>query len=439
MNVFTAAPSADGVRGAPRVPGDKSISHRCILLAAKAEGTSVIRGLSAGDDVVRTLRAIECFGASVRTRRANGRDAPTGDPDAPLIEIDGGAGRLHESNAVIDVGNSGTGIRLLAGWASGLDGMTVLAGDESIARRPMGRIVEPLRQMGARIDGRSDGSLPPLVIRGGDLHGIDYRLPVPSAQVKGALLLAGISADGSTTVREGIQTRVHTEELLALAGADIDVAAGAVTVRRSKLNPIDVIVPSDPSQAAFWVVAACVTPRSDVTLPNVYVGPGRAGFLDVLRRMGADIALTDEDPSASTATITARYGPLRATQVGGEEVAGLIDEIPVLAVAAAYADGTTTFSGAGELRFKETDRVETMVAALRAVGARVDPLPDGLVVEGRAGRPLEGGTVQSGGDHRVAMSLAVAALAAAGPVVVDGWNAVATSYPGFEDEYQRCA
>lgn len=446
MNVFTARPSATGVRGTPRVPGDKSISHRCILLAAKAEGTSVLRGLSTGDDVARTLRAIERFGAAVRALPVGGPDGAVGGPDGattdpgvPVIEIEGGAGRLHESSAVIDVGNSGTGIRLLAGWASGMDGMTVLAGDESIAGRPMGRVVEPLRQMGARIDGRSDGSLPPLVIRGGQLHGIDYRLPVPSAQVKGALLLAGISADGSTTVREDVQTRVHTEELLALAGADIEVAPGSVTVRRSKLTPIDVTVPSDPSQAAFWIVAACVTPGSDVTLPDVYVGPGRAGFLDVLRRMGADISLAEENPSASTATITARYGPLRATQVGGEEVAGLIDEIPVLAVAAAYADGTTTFSGAGELRVKETDRVETMVAALRAVGAHVDPLPDGLVVGGQAGRPLEGGTVRSAGDHRVAMSMAVAALASTGPVVVDGWNAVATSYPGFEDEFQRCA
>ncbi|HVA74843.1 MAG TPA: 3-phosphoshikimate 1-carboxyvinyltransferase [Acidimicrobiales bacterium] len=431
MNVFTATPSANGVRGTPLVPGDKSISHRCVLLAARAEGTSTIRGLSSGDDVARTLRAAEFFGAGVRAIVP----AATG---APSVEIDGGTGRLHEPVAVVDVGNSGTCIRLIAGWASGVDGLTVLAGDESIAGRPMGRVVEPLREMGARIDGRSGGSLPPLVIRGGSLHGIDYRLPVPSAQVKGALLLAGISAEGATTVREEVGTRTHTEELLALAGADLDVTPGAVTVRRSKLTPFEVTVPADPSQAAFWVVAACVTPGSDVTLPNVYVGPARAGFLDVLRRMGADIELAEEDPTASTATIRARHSALRATEVGGDEVPALIDEIPVLAVAAAYAEGTTTFSGAAELRVKETDRVETMVAALRAIGANVEPLPDGLVVDGRGGNPLDGGRVQSAGDHRVAMSLAVAALASKDPVIVDGWNAVATSYPGFEDEYQRC-
>jgi len=340
---------------------------------------------------------------------------------------------------VLDVGNSGTAIRLIAGWASGVDALTVLAGDDSISGRPMGRVVEPLRRMGARIDGRAGGSLPPLVVRGGDLHGIDYRLPVPSAQVKGALLLAGISADGATTVREDARTRVHTEELLALAGADIEVLPGAVTVRRSKLAPFEIVVPADPSQAAFWVVAACVTPGSRVTVPNVYVGPARAGFLGVLERMGADVELTEQDPSASTATITARYGALRATEVGGDEIPSLIDEIPVLAVAAAYAEGTTTFSGAAELRVKETDRVDTMVAALRAVGAEADPLPDGLVVEGRSGRPLEGGSVRSAGDHRVAMSMAVAALASNESVVIDGWNAVATSYPGFEDEYERCA
>lgn len=433
MNVFSARPSPNGVRGTPRVPGDKSISHRCILLAATAEGTSTIRGLSPGDDVARTLRAVESFGAAVRSA------GPAAAPEDLVMEITGGTARLHEPATVVDVGNSGTAIRLMTGWACGVEGLTVLCGDESVARRPMGRVVEPLREMGARIDGRSGGSLPPLVVRGGELHGIDYRLPVPSAQVKGAILLAGISAEGATTVREDVQTRVHTEELLSLAGADIEVVPGAVTVRRSKLAPLEVTVPADPSQAAFWVVAACITPGSEVTLPNVYVGPARAGFLGVLRRMGADVEVTGQDPATSTATITARYGGLRATDVGGEEVPAIIDEIPALAVAAVYAEGTTTFTGAGELRVKETDRVETMVAALRSVGATAEPLPDGLVVEGRAGRPLDGGRVQSAGDHRVAMSMAVAALAAREPVVVDGWNAVATSYPGFEDEYQRCS
>jgi 3-phosphoshikimate 1-carboxyvinyltransferase len=425
MNVFTAAPSMSGVRGTPRVPGDKSISHRCLLLGARAEGRSSFRGLSGGDDVARTVRAIESFGAGVS------RDGPT-------VTVDGGPERLREPSGLVDVGNSGTAIRLMAGWACGIEGLTVLAGDESIARRPMSRVVDPLRQMGARIDGRADATLPPLVIRGGSLHGIDYRLPVPSAQVKGAILLAGICADGATTVREGLPTRVHTEELLALAGADISASPGSVTVRRSKLAPLDVTVPSDPSQAAFWVVAACVTPGSEVVLPNVYIGPGRAGFLDVLRRMGADIEISEREPATSTATVRARHSALRATDVGGEEVPSLIDEIPVLAVAAAYAEGTTSFSGAAELRVKETDRVETMVAALRAIGSRAEPSADGLAVQGGGGSPLDGGHVDSAGDHRVAMSMAVAALASRAPVTITGWNAVATSYPGFEEEYERC-
>ena len=427
MNVFTARPSSAGVRGTPRVPGDKSISHRCLLLSARAEGRSTFSGLSEGDDVARTLSAIESCGAGVL------RDGPT------VVVVDGGVARLHEPGGVVDVGNSGTAIRLMAGWACGIDGLTVLAGDASIAERPMSRVVEPLRQMGARIDGRADGSLPPLVIRGGSLHGIDYRLPVPSAQVKSAILLAGICADGTTTVREDVETRMHTEELLRLAGADISVQPGSVSVRRSKLGPLEVSVPADPSQAAFWVVAACVTPGSEVVLPNVYVGTARAGFLEVLLRMGADVEILERDPSASTATIRARYRPLRGTDVGGREVPSLIDEIPVLAVAAAFAEGPTTFSDASELRVKETDRVETMVAALRAIGATAEPTPDGLVVEGGGGEPLAGGQVDSAGDHRVAMSMAVAALPSRSPVTVTGWNAVATSYPGFEEEYERCA
>ena len=375
--------------------------------------------------MARTLRAIESFGAGVS------REGST-------VSVDGGIARLHEPSGLVDVGNSGTAIRLMAGWACGVEGLTVLAGDESIARRPMNRVVDPLRQMGARIDGRAEGTLPPLVIRGGSLHGIDYRLPVPSAQVKGAVLLAGICADGDTTVREGVPTRVHTEELLALAGADISVSPGSITVRRSKLAPLDVAVPADPSQAAFWVVAALVTPGSEVVLPNVYVGPGRAGFLGVLHRMGAEIELVEQDARTSTATIKARHSPLQATDVGGEEVPSLIDEIPVLAVAAAYAEGTTSFSGAAELRVKETDRVETMVSALRSVGARAEPLADGLVVHGGDGAPLAGGHADSAGDHRVAMSMAVAALASRAPITITGWNAVATSYPGFEEEYDRC-
>jgi 3-phosphoshikimate 1-carboxyvinyltransferase len=426
VTTFVADPCVRGLNGRVRVPGDKSVSHRALLLAARAVGRSRLSGLSSGADVLCTLRAIGQFGAGISRHS-----------DGSLI-VEGGPQRLREPESLVDVGNSGTAIRLLAGWATGVDGLAVLAGDESIARRPMGRVTEPLRLMGARVDGRQGGRLPPLVVRGGGLTGIDYRLPVPSAQVKGALLLAGLTADGETTVREDVPTRIHTEEMLARSGAEVRITPGAVTVRRSALQPLDLEVPGDPSQAAFWIVAACVTPASDLTVEHIYVGPGRAGFLDVLTRMGADLQVLDKDGSSSTATIRARYGPLAATFVGGEEVPALIDEIPALAVAAAYAAGSTTFTDAAELRVKESDRIATMVTALRAVGASAEERRDGLVVQGSDGRPLRGGLIDSAGDHRVAMAMSVAALAASAPVTVSGWEAVATSYPGFEKDYNLC-
>jgi 3-phosphoshikimate 1-carboxyvinyltransferase len=412
------------LRGRLRAPGDKSISHRALLLAALAEGRSELRHLSRGLDVAHTRAAMTACGADVGT--------------GEVVTVDGGRSRLREPSAVIDVGNSGTGIRLLAGWSAALPWLTVLQGDPSVAERPMGRVVEPLRAMGAVVDGRHGGRLPPLVIRGGALTGIDYRLPVASAQVKAAILLAGLAAEGDTTVREDVPTRAHTEEMLAACGADIEVSPGRVTVRRSALAPFALDVPGDPSQAAFWVVAAAIVPGSDLVIEGTYVGPARAGFLDVLRRMGADIELDHVDQTTGTADIRVRYRPLEATDVAGPEVAGLIDEIPVLAVAAARAEGVTTFADAAELRVKESDRVSSMVASLEAMGVAVEGRPDGLAVTGNGGRPLAGGRVDSWGDHRVAMATAVAALDASGPTVVAGWEAVATSYPGFEEDLRRC-
>lgn len=432
MTGLRVDPAAGGLHARLRVPGDKSISHRALLLAARAEGESRITGLSDGADVVATARAVAGFGARVGT-----------DP-AGVVTVTGAGRDLHEPDSVIDVGNSGTGIRLLAGWAAGIEGLTVLHGDASIARRPMGRVAEPLRSMGARIDGRDGGRLPPLVVRGGHLSGIEYTLPVPSAQVKSAVLLAGLAADRPTTVIEPVPTRAHTEEMLQACGVRVAVTAlgpsggRAVTVHPGPLRACDFDVPGDPSQAAFWVVAACITPGSDVTVERVYIGPHRAGFIDVLRRMGADVEVTGLDPDGTVGDIRARYGPLRPTEVGGEEVPGLIDEIPVLAVAASHADGVTTFADAAELTVKESDRIATMVAALGAVGADVEGRPDGLVVRGRAGRTTTAGRVDSAGDHRVAMSLAVAALAGSGPVEIDRWDAVATSYPCFEEDLRRC-
>ena len=427
---LVVAPAAGrAVRGRLRAPGDKSISHRALLISARAEGTSRITGLSQGEDVRHTLEAIRALGAGVQ--RAEG-----------AVVVEGGPGRLHEPDAVIDVGNSGTGIRLLAGFVAGLDGVTVLQGDESIARRPMDRVAVPLRLMGARVDGRQGGRLPPLVVRGGGLRGTAYTLPVASAQVKSAVLLAGLAAEGVTVVHEPVPTRAHTEEMLTAAGVPVEVEeeghGSRVTLHPAPLRAGDIDVPADPSQAAFWVVAACITPGSDLVVPNVYVGQGRAGFLDVLVRMGADIALEGYDATRRTADVHARYGPLKSAAVNGPQVASLIDEIPVLAVAAACAEGTTTFSDAAELRVKETDRVATTVALLSALGVAAQPAADGLAVHGEAGGRLRAGTVDSYGDHRIAMAGAVAGLVASGPVHVLGWDATATSYPGFEEDMGSC-
>jgi 3-phosphoshikimate 1-carboxyvinyltransferase len=422
---------ADGraLKGRLRAPGDKSISHRALLIAARAEGRSRVRGLSNGDDVRHTLEAVVALGA--RAERAGHE-----------LLVDGGAERLHEPESVIDVGNSGTGIRLLAGYVSAIDGLTVLEGDSSIAKRPMDRVAVPLRLMGAQVEGRQGGRLPPLAVRGGHLKGIEYTPPVASAQVKSAVLFAGLGAEGATTVHEPVATRAHTEEMLAAAGADIEVqiegAGATVVLRPSALHATSMDVPADPSQAAFWAVAACITPGSDLLLENVYIGRGRAGFIDVLARMGARLELLDEDPVHHTANIHVQAGPLVATDVGGSEVASLIDEVPVLAVAAAFAEGITTVSDASELRVKETDRVATTVELLTALGARAEPAPDGLVVIGNGGAPLRAATVDSHGDHRIAMAGAVAALGAIGPVRVNGWDATATSYPSFEEDMNLC-
>ncbi|MCU4184728.1 3-phosphoshikimate 1-carboxyvinyltransferase [Acidiferrimicrobium sp. IK] len=426
MTAFTVEAAPGGVHGVLRVPGDKSVSHRALLLAARADGRSELHGLSDGEDVRHTAEAIQAFGAEV-VRIGEG-----------TVAVDGGPARLREPQRVVDVGNSGTAIRLLTGWATAIDGMAVLVGDESIARRPMGRIADPLRLMGAQIDGRAGGTLPPLVVRGGHLHGIEYRPPVASAQVKGAVLLAGLAAEGPTTVIEAIPTRRHTEEMLLQAGADVVVNGGSVTLRPSALSPMSVDVPGDPSHAAFWAVAASIVPGSDLVIEHVYVGPGRAGFIDVLRRMGADIEVVGENPVTRTADLRIRSAALHATEVGGAEVPSLIDEIPVLAVAASLAEGATTFSDAAELAVKESDRIASTTGGLQAIGVRAEARPDGLVVHGRAGRPPAGGSVDALGDHRIAMSMAIAGLVTAEPVRITGWESVATSYPTFREDLRRC-
>ena len=420
------------VVGRIRVPGDKSVSHRALILGALAPGESVVRGLSDGDDVARTAGALRALGADLDDTR-----------DSGAVVISGGPGTLQEASAPLDVGNSGTTMRLLAGVVAGRPWTTVLTGDASLSTRPMDRVAVPLRLMGAEVEGRTERCLPPLTIRGGPLHGIDYTTPVASAQVKSCLLLAGLDAEGATVVREPVLTRLHTEELLARCGAHIAEetdGSGAHVVRLSpsELAPFEVDVPGDPSQAAFWVVAACVVPGSEVTVQRVYVGRGRRGYLDVLSRMGAridEVPTTGPGDLAATADIVARFGTLQATEVDASEITGL-DEVPVLAVAAACAAGDTRFRAVGELRVKESDRLAGVVDLVRAFGARADVDGDDLVVRG-AGR-LTPGVVDARGDHRMAMAAAVAGLAAGSdPTRISGWAAVATSYPRFARDLAR--
>jgi len=413
--VRVSGPSA--LSGTVRVPGDKSVSHRALLMSALAEGTSRIRGLSNGHDVLHTAAAIQALGAQVTTN------------DDGSVDITGAA--LTEPSTVIDVGNSGTGIRLMAGLVSTIDGLTVLQGDASIARRPMDRIAIPLRQMGARVDGRDGGSFPPLVIRGGNLRGIDYAVPVASAQVKSAILIAALAADRETVVREPVRTRAHTEEMLAVRGADLDVDGASVRIRPSALKALDDDVPGDPSQAAFWLVGAAALPGSSVTVQGIYLGHARGGFLDVLRRMGASVDVTDSQLVPRAFDVTVQAAELVATDIVEEEIAGLVDEIPILTVAAALASGTTTIRGAAELRVKESDRVATTAAMLRGFGVTVDEFPDGLAVTG--GAALHAAVVDSHGDHRIAMAASILALAADGTTTIDGFAAVDTSYPGYLD------
>ena len=414
MTTFAVAPGGP-LHGRLRVPGDKSISHRVLLLAALADGGSEVEGLSDGGDVAHTLEIIGALGAGVEM------------VDAGTVRIRGG--RLGPADHPLYVGNSGTGIRLLAGLLAGLPFGSVLDGDASIRHRPMDRVLAPLRAMGAAVSGVDGSTNAPLTIDGGGLSGIEYSPPVASAQVKGCVLFAGLSADGPTTVVESSPTRAHTEELMAASGIDVSVGPGRVTVHPGRPVPFGHRVAGDPSQAAFWAVAAAVVPGSEVVVEHVYTGPGRTGFVDVLARMGADIC-----HAADTGDLTVCCSALTGTVVHAHEVPGLVDEVPVLAVAAACAEGETRFCGVGELRVKESDRLATIASELGAMGARVIVDGDDLVV---VGGPLRGADVDSHHDHRIAMACAVAALVADGPTTVSGWDAVDTSYPAFGRDLDR--
>jgi 3-phosphoshikimate 1-carboxyvinyltransferase len=414
------------LRGRVRVPGDKSISHRALLFAALAEGTSRVRHLSSGGDVARTGALVDALGARVRELPGE---------DVTVAVASPGVDALREPNAVVDCGNSGTTMRLGLGVLAGRPFHAVLTGDDSLVRRPMARVAEPLRAMGARVDGRDGGNFAPLAVRGGSLHAVRYELPVASAQVKSSLMLAGLQAAGTSEIVEPAPTRDHSERMLAAFGAPVthDRESRTVRVEAGAPNAFELDVPGDPSSAAFFVVAACLTPGSDVVVEDVCLNPTRIAFVDVLARMGAEVEarVTGERAGEPVGEIHARASALRGTVVAGDEVPSLIDEIPVLAVAAAFAEGVTEFHDARELRVKESDRIATVQQELSQLGVAVEPRPDGMLVRG--GRP-RAATLKSHGDHRVAMAGAVAAVAIEGESIVRGWNAVAISYPAFADD-----
>ncbi|OLB02036.1 MAG: 3-phosphoshikimate 1-carboxyvinyltransferase [Nitrospirae bacterium] len=414
--------------GTLSVPGDKSITHRAVILSALAEGESLITGYCRGEDCLNTVRAFRAMGIRIAEQ-----------PDHLRVSGKGFWG-LAEPEHPLDCGNSGTGIRLLTGLMAGQDFFTVLTGDESVRRRPMGRVVRPLREMGAMIAGRKGGELAPLAVSGSRLHGIAYVSSVASAQVKSALLLAALSAEGVTRITEPYRSRDHTERLFRHFGIPIQEDGSAVVVPghlsvgwAGKELPL----PGDLSAAAFFVVGASIVPGSDLTITGVGINPTRTGLLDALTGMGANIQVLNrrEQAGEPVADLRVRSAALHGIRVGAERIPETIDEFPILCVAAALAEGETTITGAQELRVKESDRIATMAIELTKMGAAITETPDGLIIRGsgaRATRRLRGASCHSHGDHRVAMSLAIAGLVADAPTRIEDAGCIDTSFPGFE-------
>jgi 3-phosphoshikimate 1-carboxyvinyltransferase len=422
---------AGPLRGSLRPPSDKSISHRAALIAAMGEGETKISDYLDAADTRSTLAAVSALGAEVSEERLGKGEGVAGARGLQLRIR--GAGLRNPRPADIDVGNAGTLLRLLPGWLAGQDGGAWdIDGDESIRQRPVDRIALPLREMGADLSARDD-RLPPLRVRGAPLHGITYEMPIASAQVKSCLLFAGLLAEGETRVLEPARSRDHTEVMLSAAGAAVTREGTAVVVQPAdRLEPDELLVPADISSAAFFLTAAVLVPGSEVELKWVGINPTRTGLLTILERMGVEIERDQEAEGGGerVATLRVRAASLEATEVGGAEIPLAIDELPLVALAACFAEGTTTIRDAEELRRKESDRIETVTAALRAIGGKVEPTPDGMVIEGTGG--LVGGTIESHGDHRIAMLGAVAGLASKEGVEVIGMDAAAVSYPGFE-------
>lgn len=425
-----AITSGRPLKGTITVPGDKSITHRAIILTALAEGTSTLSSYCLGEDCLNTVRAIRALGVPIEET-----------PERLTVEGKGFWG-LSEPSGPIDCGNSGTGIRLLSGLLAGQDFFSVLTGDDSIRRRPMGRVVKPLREMGAVIAGRKGGELAPLAITGRRLHGIEYASPVASAQVKSSLLLAGLFAEGVTRFSEPRLSRDHTERMFLHFGISL-IREGQTLMLRGRpgmgWTGCSLVIPGDFSAASFFIVGASIIPGSDVTIRNVGVNPTRTGLIDVMTSMGADIQVLNrrDQGGEPVADLRVKSAPLVGATIGSDLIPRTIDEFPILCVAAAVAHGDTMITGAEELRVKESDRIATMSTELRAMGAQIIERPDGMLIHG-LGRPGENGRLQaspaarSHGDHRVAMSLAVGSLTTEAGMNIADTDCVETSFPNFD-------
>ncbi|MDA0798165.1 MAG: 3-phosphoshikimate 1-carboxyvinyltransferase [Chloroflexi bacterium] len=400
-------------------PGDKSISHRAAIFNAIADGEARIDNYGPGADCQSTLRVLRALGTQI-------------DGKGSSFTVHGGI--LQEPADVLNTGNSGTTTRLMAGVLAGQSFLSVMTGDKSIRSRPMGRIVDPLRLMGAEVDGRSGGKLAPLTFRGGALHGIEYRLPVASAQLKSALLLAGLFADGETVLAQPALSRDHTELMFRAMGAEVIEDGLSVSVKPARLRAVDVSVPADISSAAYWLVAAVCHPDAELTVMGVGTNPTRTGILDVLQAMGADLSVVNEriEGGEQVADLVARSSKLHATEIAGDLIPRLVDEVPVLALAACFAEGTTVIRDASELRVKESDRLQATCKELNRMGAAVEELDDGLRITG--GHALTGAACRSYADHRIAMTLGIAGLLAAGETTIAAAETASISYPSFWDD-----
>lgn len=417
--------NSKGLKGTIRVPGDKSISHRSIIFGSLAKGETKVYDILRGEDVLSTIQVFRDLGVSIQD-------------DGDVIRIQGvGFQGLQAPTSPLDMGNSGTSIRLISGVLAGQDFAVTMVGDDSLSKRPMDRVAIPLRQMGVEIAGQGDRDCPPLHEKGThQLQPIHYRLPVASAQVKSALIFAALQAEGKSTIIEKEKTRDHTEDMIRQFGGEIQVDGKTIRIQGGQeFQGQTVIVPGDISSAAFWLVAGLILPDSVIKIENVGLNQTRTGILDVIQEMGGDLTVEDRDEKAVSASLTVKTSSLKGIRIDGELIPRLIDELPIIALLATQANGQTVIADAEELRVKETDRIQVVADSLNAMGANVVPMEDGMIITGPT--PLHGADLETFGDHRIGMMAAIAALLVSeGNVVLDRAEAINTSYPGFFEDLE---